>query len=312
MFSPQGPTLRELTVQALSSVERGYDLLAPKFDHTPFRTPDRILDATADALRGLGRPGGDPADAPFGSGLDVCCGTGAGIGVLRSLCRERAVGIDISAGMLAEAQETAYGRTGGPAVTHGRTDGPAVTHGRTDGPAVADGRTGNPAVAYVRADARALPFAGHFDLAVTFGALGHFLPAERAALFAGVHRALRPGGIFAFPVAAPPPPRSALYWTLLGFDAVMRVRNLVWRPPFVMYYRTLSLGTVRADLRAAGFAMELVPVRGAARRPDGSPGWGLVVARKPGTPHRDDQETYRTRKTGHGGRTPVQYDIDVP
>ena len=35
MFSPQGPTLRELTVQALSSVERGYDLLAPKFDHTP-------------------------------------------------------------------------------------------------------------------------------------------------------------------------------------------------------------------------------------------------------------------------------------
>ena len=46
MFSRHGPSLRELTVQALSSVERGYDLLAPKFDHTPFRTPPGILDAT--------------------------------------------------------------------------------------------------------------------------------------------------------------------------------------------------------------------------------------------------------------------------
>ena len=73
MFSPQGPSLRELCVQALSSVERGYDLLAPKFDHTPFRTPESILDATAGALSELG---------PFGRGLDVCCGTGAGMLVL--------------------------------------------------------------------------------------------------------------------------------------------------------------------------------------------------------------------------------------
>lgn len=45
MFTKQGPTVRELAVQALSSTERGYDLLAPKFDHTPYRTPDRVLDA---------------------------------------------------------------------------------------------------------------------------------------------------------------------------------------------------------------------------------------------------------------------------
>ena len=32
MFHPQGPTLWELAVQALSSTERGYDLLAPKFE----------------------------------------------------------------------------------------------------------------------------------------------------------------------------------------------------------------------------------------------------------------------------------------
>jgi hypothetical protein len=29
--------VRELARQALSSVEDGYDLLAPKFDHTPFQ-----------------------------------------------------------------------------------------------------------------------------------------------------------------------------------------------------------------------------------------------------------------------------------
>src|SRR5688500_16214990 len=95
MFSPQGPSLRELCVQALSSVERGYDLLAPKFDHTPFRTPEGILDATAHALAEFG---------PFSNGLDVCCGTGAGMLVLRSLCRGRMTGVDFSAGMLAQAR----------------------------------------------------------------------------------------------------------------------------------------------------------------------------------------------------------------
>src|SRR6202035_1639819 len=131
MFSPEGPSLRELARQALSSVERGYDLLAPKFDHTPFRTPDSILGATADALRPLG---------PFGQGLDVCCGTGAGMRMLKPLCQGRVTGVDFSAGMLAQA------------------------------------RRAHPDAEWVRADVRALPFAESFDLAVSFGALGHFLP----------------------------------------------------------------------------------------------------------------------------------------
>ena len=38
---------------------------------------------------------------------------------------------------------------------------------------------------------------------------------------------------------APPPVTSGWYWALLGFDLAMRVRNAVWRPPFVMYYRTV-------------------------------------------------------------------------
>src|SRR3982750_1109 len=91
MFHPRGPTFWELAEQALSSTERGYDLLAPKFDYTPFRTPDWALNRVVDALRGL---------APFGSGLDICCGTGAGLRVLRPFCTERVVGIDFSPGML--------------------------------------------------------------------------------------------------------------------------------------------------------------------------------------------------------------------
>ncbi|MGP4029300.1 class I SAM-dependent DNA methyltransferase [Actinomadura sp. 3N407] len=239
MFSTQGPSLRELAIQALSSVERGYDLLAPKFDHTPFRTPDSVLDATADTLRPLG---------PFRHGLDVCCGTGAGMRVLQPLCQERATGVDFSTGMLTQA------------------------------------RTTHPDADWVRADVRALPFTEAFDLAVTFGALGHFLPAERPALFAGVYRALRPGGLFAFPIGAPPPVTSGWYWTLLGFDLAMRARNAVWRPPFVMYYRTCPLHAVRNDLTAAGFTVTTTPLTALGRRQDGSPRYRLILARKAGTP----------------------------
>jgi len=242
VFSPFGPSVRELAVQALSSVEGGYDLLAPKFDHTPFRTHDGVLDATAAALRPLG---------PFGPGLDVCCGTGAGMRVLESVCQGPIVGADFSAGMLAQARRAC------------------------------------PDAGWVRADARALPFAGGFDLAVSFGALGHFLPAERPALFTGVHRALRPGGVFAIPAGAPPPVTSAWYWALAGFDLAMRVRNALWRPAFVMYYRTCPLHAVHDDLLASGFTVTTVPLAALGRREDGSPRFRLVLARKAGTPATD-------------------------
>jgi SAM-dependent methyltransferase len=239
VFSPGGPSVRELAVQALSSVEGGYDLLAPKFDCTPFRTPDGVLDATAGALRPLG---------PFGRGLDVCCGTGAGMGVLRSLCQGQITGADFSTGMLAQA------------------------------------RRAHPGGGWVRADVRALPFAGAFDLAVSFGALGHFLPAERPALFASVRRALAPGGVFAFPVVAPLPVTSGWYWALAGFDLAMRARNAVWRPPFVMYYRTCPLHAVRDDLTASGFTVATVPLTALGRREDGSLRCRLVLARRASSP----------------------------
>jgi SAM-dependent methyltransferase len=236
VFSPRGPSLRELAVQALSSVERGYDLLAPKFEHTPFRTPDRVLGAVVDALSPLG---------PFEAGLDMCCGTGAGVRALRPLCRTRVVGVDFSAGMLAEARKG----------------------------------DSSPKDMWVRADVRAMPLRAAFDVAVSFGAFGHFLPGERPGLFAQVRRCLRPGGLFAFPIGAPPPVTSPWHWAFAGFDAGMRVRNAVRRPPFVMYYRTFPLGPVREDLERAGFAVALLPLEELGRRGDGSPRARLVLAR---------------------------------
>ena len=236
MFSPQGPTLRELTVQALSSIEHGYDLLAPRFDQTPFRTPERVLDAVTEALEPLG---------PFGSGVDICCGTGAGAGVLRELCEKRVVGVDFSTGMLQVA------------------------------------RAAEPDLDWVRADVRRLPFASEFDLAVSFGAFGHFLPDERPNLFAQAYAALRPGGLFAFPVAAPPRVGSWPYWALWGFDAAMRVRNALLHPTFVMYYRTFPLPAVRAELEQAGFTVSTVPLTLLGELPDGAPRCRLVLARRP-------------------------------
>lgn len=91
MFQPGGPTFLELARQALSSTRRGYDLLAPKFDLTPFRTPAEILGRAAAVL------------APARRVLDICCGTGAGIAALQPVTTERLVGLDFSEGMLVGA-----------------------------------------------------------------------------------------------------------------------------------------------------------------------------------------------------------------
>ena len=108
-------------------------------------------------------------------------GTGAGLRMLRAVCRDHTVGVDFSAGMLAEAARN------------------------------------GPASEWVRADVRNLRFAAELDLAVSFGAPGHFLPGERPALPGerpalpgGVHRALRSGGVFAFLLVAPLPVTVAI------------------------------------------------------------------------------------------------------
>jgi hypothetical protein len=42
-----------------------------------------------------------------------------------------------------------------------------------------------------------------------------------------------------------------------AFNAAMRVRNAVWKPPFVMYYLTFLLPRARALLEARGFDVEV-------------------------------------------------------
>lgn len=95
MFHPDGPSLFELTRQALASTERGYDLLAQKFDVTPFRTPDVLLTPFFAHVF---------AGGPVARALDVACGTGAQLTHLAPFVTGRLTGVDFSQGMLDEAR----------------------------------------------------------------------------------------------------------------------------------------------------------------------------------------------------------------
>lgn len=217
VFDREGPTLLELARQALSSTERGYDLLAPKFDHTPFRTPDFVLDAVWRHLA---------AGPATGRGLDLCCGTGAGADVLRRVCGELVVGVDISRGMLEVARRNLTGAR----------------------------------VGWVRADAMTLPFGAEFDVVVCLGALGHVVAADQERFIGEVARVLRPGGRFVFVTSHPPKPTSPEFWLTHGFNAAMRVRNALISPQFVMYYLTFLLPEVRGQLETAGLMVEETPL----------------------------------------------------
>jgi ubiquinone/menaquinone biosynthesis C-methylase UbiE len=213
MFHADGPTFFELIAQALQSTERGYDMIAPKFDRTPFRTPDVLLEAMATRI-------GEPRS--IGSALDVCCGTGAAMRWLRPLCRDRVVGIDFSKGMLAEARRRL-----------------------ADAP-------GDAAIDLVRGDALAMPFDSELDVVTCVGAFGHILPKDEARFVAGIARALRPGGRFVFITAESRAVRAPERIFARAFNAAMHVRNAVIKPEFVMYYLTFLWPDVGALLEGAG------------------------------------------------------------
>ncbi|MDF2693750.1 MAG: hypothetical protein K0S65_2133 [Labilithrix sp.] len=218
MFHPEGPTFLELMRQALASTEHGYDLIAPKFDRTPFRTPDPVLAAMADVIGG---------PRSIRSALDVCCGTGAAMLHLRPLCTERVVGIDFSAGMLREAERRL-----------------------ADAP-------GDARVELVRGDALALPFDAEMDVVTCVGAFGHVLATDEDRFVAGIARALAPGGRFVFATGRPPRVRDAWFWMAHGFNVAMRVRNAILKPPFIMYYLTFLWPSVRPLLERHGLDVEV-------------------------------------------------------
>ena len=222
MFHPDGPTFPELVRQALSSTERGYDLLAPKFDHTPFRTPDAILEPLVARI-------GEPRS--IDSALDVCCGTGAAMRLLRPICRTRVVGIDFSEGMLAEARRMLH----------------------RDG---ADESGRGARVEIVRGDVLAMSFDREFDVVTCVGALGHILPEDEDRFVSRIARALRPGGRFVFATSERPKATSRGYWIARAFNLVMRARNAALRPPFIMYYLTFLWPAVRTLLERHGLVVQ--------------------------------------------------------
>jgi ubiquinone/menaquinone biosynthesis C-methylase UbiE len=231
VFHPKGPTLVELARQALSSTEHGYDLLASKFDYTPFRTPDPIVHEIA---RRIG---------PVRAALDVCCGTGAALRALAlgDASPGRLVGLDGSAGMLEEAAKHVP-----------------------------------PHVELVRGDALDMPFRNEFDAVVCVGALGHIAVRDEPRFVTSIHHALVPGGRFLFATSELPPWTTTARLYAEAFNAVMRVRNVVWSPPFVMYYLTFLWPDVRGRLLAAGFT-DVEVIRGAFPEPYDSA--LLVIAR---------------------------------
>jgi ubiquinone/menaquinone biosynthesis C-methylase UbiE len=218
MFHPDGPSFFELVRQALASTERGYDMIAPKFDHTPFRTPDAILDSMAQVI-GEARS--------LRSALDVCCGTGAAMRMLRPLCSERVVGLDFSEGMLAEARRR-----------------------------VAEA-PGTARIELVRGNALAMPFDSEFDVVTCVGAFGHVLAADEDRFVAGIARALVPGGRFVFATSGKPPALSRASIVSRAFNGVMRVRNAIVRPQFIMYYLTFMWPDVLPLLERHGLSVQV-------------------------------------------------------
>ena len=231
MFGPDGPRFSELVRQALSSTRGGYDLLAPKFDSTPFRTPDALLERVVAHLREGPR---------FGAAIDVCCGTGAVLTHLTPLC-EKLVGVDFSRGMLEEAARAIR-------------VAPGLAH-----------QTNRPQL--VRCDALRLPFREAFDLATCFGALGHFPPSEQPEFVRSIFDVLRPRGRFVFVTAEAPSPLRPAFWLGHGFNMSMRLRNALIRPQFIMYYLEFTLPVAVARLVEAGFEPEVKPL-GWSERPE--------------------------------------------
>lgn len=198
MFHSKGPSFIELTRQALSSTIDGYDLLADKFEYTPFRTPDLFVEVLVSEL----------LHGSCENILDIGCGTGA---IPRGLLRHKKfsgniVGIDNSTGMLEEGKR------------------------------LTKEEFGNCKVDYELQDALKLSYDEKFDVVTSSGAFGHFEVFEYESLISGIYRALKPGGRFIFLTYPEPTKANPAYWLAKGFNGVMHLRNFVFPSEFIMFY----------------------------------------------------------------------------
>lgn len=175
-----------------------------------------------------------------GRALDIGCGTGAVLQRLQPFA-ENLVGVDLSRNMLARARAQL---------------GPAPT--------------------LLRGDFLKMFWQDQFDLITSVGVLGHIPPRHQDEFFGRVYSALRPGGMF-MTVTGDLRGRPWVYLPALAFDSLMRVRNLVWRPTFVMYYLSFVLPQAQRTLERQGFVCQVLD----GRFPVPFSQLKMILARKP-------------------------------
>jgi len=175
-----------------------------------------------------------------GQALDIGCGTGAVLQRLQPFA-ERVVGVDLSQNMLARARAHL---------------GPEPT--------------------LLRGDFLKMYWEERFDLITSVGVLGHIQARQQDEFFRRVYRALRPGGTF-MTVTGDLRGRPWVYLPALAFDSLMRVRNFLWRPTFVMYYLSFVLPNAQRVLERNGFVCQVLD----GRFPVPFSQLKLILARKP-------------------------------
>jgi len=220
MSKTSKPTFFELFRQSMQNVEGGYDMLAPKFDHSPYVTPDFILNPFFKKIRS--------ENISFQRGIDICCGTGAGSLHLLNYCSKKMTALDLSAGMLEQCEQKIQNQ--------------------------------NPKIEteFVKANALEMPFENEFDLAVSFGAFGHILEKDQTQFIQQVHKILKKGGCFYFVTSERLPWWSWSLWKARIFNFVIGIRNLIFRPKFIMYYLTFRLPEIEKQFEKEGFKVEVL------------------------------------------------------
>ena len=156
-----------------------------------------------------------------GRALDIGCGTGAVLQRLQPFA-EQLVGLDLSRNMLEIAR-----------------------------------RQLGPEAHLIQGDFLKTYWENQFQLITCVGVLGHIPVADQDEFFRRVERALCPGGVF-LTVVGSLTGRPWVYLPALAFDSLMRLRNLLWRPTFVMYYLSFVLPKAARVIERHGLKVEVI------------------------------------------------------